>query len=360
MAWSRARKCGVIALVAAIVLIAGGVVAFRVAVESLRRKVVEALGPGTEIAALHVGRSSVEVEGLRIRAGRGWPAGDALRADRVIVAPSMLTLLSGRARIGSITIVKPYLSAVRTRDGRIRAVPSLVASPWLPLARTIGVTRVTIAGGVVDLFDTTVSQPAWRIRLEQVYAIIEEMAAPMLAGKNRFEVAAVVKGVHRHGRAHISGWAEVTTRDASVRTVLRSVDLIALQPYLVRAGETRVQRGALDLDLDLDSEIREHRFRAPGRVRISDLEFAPTRGVWDTFMGVQRTAVVSFLKDKDGAIDLDFVLEGDLDNPDFVLQEALTKRIASAVAERLGVSIRGVVEGVGGAIRDFFGGRKKP
>lgn len=348
----------VIALAAAIVLIAGGVVAFRIAVESLRGKVVEALGPGTEIAALHVGRSSVEVEGLRIRAGPGWPAGDALRADRVIVAPSMKTLLSGRARIGSITIVKPYLSVVRTRDGRIRAVPSLVASPWLPLARTIGVTRVTIAGGVVDLFDATVSQPAWRIRFEQVYASIEEMAAPMLAGKNRFEIAAVVKGVHRHGRAHISGWAEVTTRDASVRTVLRSVDLIALQPYLVRAGETRVQRGALDLDLD--SEIREHRFRAPGRVRISDLEFAPTRGVWDTFMGVPRTAVVSFLKDKDGAIDLDFVIEGDLENPDFVLQEALTKRIASAVAERLGVSIRGVVEGVGGVIRDFFGGRKKP
>ena len=356
MASRRARTRGVIALIVAVVLVTGGVVAFRTAVERLRSEVAKALGPGAEISALRVGWAFVEVEGLRIPAGPGWPAPDTLRADRVTVTPSVRTLLTDKARIGSITIVKPYLSVVRTRDGRIRAVPSLAASPWLPFARTVGISRVTVAGGVMDLFDATVSQPPLKIRLEQVNATIEEMAAPMLAGKNRFEVTAVLKGVRRDGRAQVSGWAEVTTRDADVRMVLRSVDLVALQPYLVRAAETRVQKGVLDLDLD--SEIRKHHFRAPGRVRISDLEFAPTRGAWDTFMGVPRAAVVKFLKDKGGAIDLEVVLDGDLDNPDFAVQEAFTKRVASAVAERLGVSIRGVVEGVGGAIREFFGGRK--
>lgn len=181
--------------------------------------------------------------------------------------------------------------------------------------------------------------------------------------------------VQRDGRVHVSGWAEVATRDSSVRMVLQSVDLVALQPYLVRATETRVQKGTLDLELD--SEVREHHLRAPGRV-ISDLEFAPARGAWDTFMGLPRRAVVNSLKNKGNKIEVNFVLEGDLDNPHFALNEAFATRVAVATAERLGVSIQGVVEGLGSlerkgleasseaakgageAVRELFGGRRKP
>lgn len=365
MAWGRARTWGVIAFVAVALLIGGAAVGYRIALGILRDKVVEGLGPGAEIGALHVGWSTVEVEGLRIRAGSGWPAPDTLRAQRVIVAPSLRTLLAGRVRVESVTIFKPYLSAIRTRDGKVRAVPSLLGSKWLEMARTVGIGTVTLEHGTVDLFDATVSEPPTKIRLEQVYASVSEIVAPMLAGKNQFDIVAVVKGVRRDGRVRVWGWTEVATLDSSVRMVLRSVDLVVLQPYLLQAAETRVQKGVLDLELD--SEVRKRHLRAPGRLVISDLEFAPARGAWDTFMGVPRSAVVSFLKDKDDKIAVDFVLEGDLDNPQFALKEALTTRVAAAMAERLGVSIRGLVErvgeaaqGVGSAIRDLFGGRKKP
>ena len=81
---------------------------------------------------------------------------------------------------------------------------------------------------------------------------------------------------------------------------------IGPSPYASRAAETRVQKGT----------VRKRHLRAPGRVVISDLEFAPARGVWDTFMGLPRGAAVNSLKSKD------------LDNPHFALNEAFATRVA--------------------------------
>jgi hypothetical protein len=112
-------------------------------------------------------------------------------------------------------------------------------------------------------------------------------------------------------------------------------------------------------------------------VVISDLEFPPSRGAADTFMGLPRAAVVSLLKSRQNTIELKFTIEGDLNNPQFSLNEALASRFTSALAENLGVTVREAVEGVGtlgrkgaeaageagkgvgGTLRRLFGGQKK-
>lgn len=64
-------------------------------------------------------------------------------------------------------------------------------------------------------------------------------------------------------------------------------------------------------------------------------------------MGVPRHAVVASLKDKDNKIVVNFVLEGDINNPQFSLNEALSTQLAASMAETLGVSLGGVAKGVG-------------
>ncbi len=377
MAGGKAKTWGLIALVVLVVLIVGGLVGFRVAVGLLKGKVVEALGPESEIKELRVGWSAVEVEGLRIKGRQGWPAADTLRADRVVIVPSLRSLLSDQIQVASVTVVKPYLSALRTREGKLRVVPSLLEAPppkERP-ARSVRVGRLTLQDGVVELFDATVAQPPLKIRLEQIQATLRDVVAPALDGKTPLDITGVVKGVQRDGRVTLSGWAVPATKDSSIKTQLRSVDLVALQPYLTKASETRVQKGSLDLDMQ--SDVSKNRLRAPGRVVLSDLEFAPARGAMDTFMGVPRAAVVSFLRGKDNKIAVNFILEGDINNPQFKLNEAFATRIASSMAESLGVSIRGIAEGVGGlvtkgagaagdatgglgkALEGLFGGQKK-
>src|SRR5438094_10023769 len=127
MAAGKGQRWALIALVVLAVLIVGGMVGFRAAVGVLKGKVVEALGPDSEIKDIRVGWSSVDVGELRIKGPTGWPAADTLRAERVVVVPSLCSVLWRQIGVQSITIVRPYLSALRTKDGKLRVVPSVLA-----------------------------------------------------------------------------------------------------------------------------------------------------------------------------------------------------------------------------------------
>jgi uncharacterized protein involved in outer membrane biogenesis len=375
---------GLIALVVILALIVGGIIGFRIAAGILKDKVVQALGPGSEVKGIQVGWSGVELHGVRIRGARGWPTTDALRAERVVIFPSLRTLLSDTIQIGSVTVIRPYLSLVRTRDGRLRGVSNLLEAPdpaakgkapGGPAMPSVAISRILVKDGTVDLYNYAVAQSPLKIRLEKIQATVQNVAVPSLKAKSQFDLDAVVKGIRQDGRAKISGWVEAATKDSSLKTELRSVDLVALQPYISQASDVRVQRGSLDLDLQ--SEVRNNQLRAPGTMVISDLEFAPARSSSETFMGVPRAAVVNFLKGKDNRIAINFTIEGDLNNPQFTFREALATRLAAGLAEMLGVSIRGLAEGVGtlgrrgaeavgeaakglgGALQQFFGGKRR-
>jgi hypothetical protein len=359
-----------------------GFIGFRLAVGMVKGKIVEALGSGSEIRELRVGWSSVSVMGLRIPGPGGWPTADALRAEEVRVVPSLRSLLGGQIAVTSIAVTRPYLSALRTKDGRLRVVPSLLersasqgqtgASVPAPEVR-IG--RIALTDGVVELFDASIAQPPLKIRLEQLQATLKEILLPALTGQTVFDLSGVVKGVKRDGHAAVSGWTEVATKDSSVKLTLRGVDLVAFQAYLSQAADVRVQRGALDLDLK--SDVRKNHLQAPGTVTLADLELAPSSGAMGSFMGMSRSAVLGSMKDKQNRIAVTFVLEGDLTNPKFSLNEAFATRMAASMAGALGVGIRDLAEGAGGlgrkgaeamgetvkglgdSIQKLFGGQKK-
>jgi len=352
MPGTKRKKWGWIILAMLLVLVVGGAVGYRIAVGILKGKVVEALGPGSEIQDIQVGWSGVVVRGLRIKGPQGWPAQDALRTERVTIVPSLLDLLSGEIRVRSVTIEKPYLSALRAKDGKLRVVPTLLERPAAKgeggtrvAAPPVHIATITLRDGVVEFFDATVAQPPLKLRLEQLQASVRNALVPALTGKSDFDLTGILKGVRQDGRIKVGGWAEGATKDSTVKTELRGADLVVLQPYLSRAAEVRVQKGLLDLDIQ--SDVRKNRLRAPGRIAIAGLEFAPSQGMMGTFMGVPRGAVMAFLKDKGNRIAMDFIIEGDINNPQFSLNEAFSTRMAASMAETLGVSIQGVAEGVG-------------
>ena len=219
------------------------------------------------------------------------------------------------------------------------------------------------------------SRPPVKTRLERVGAVIRNITAPSLQTRTHIESAAIVKGIRRDGRARVSGWVGPNRADSSSQITLDGVDLVSLQPYLVKIGEAQVKKGTLDLRLN--SDMRASRLDGKGKIIIRDLEFAPSRGYLETFMGIPRSALINFLKNNENAIDVDFVLTGDTSNPSFSINEAIATRVAMGMAAELGVSIRGlaedfgtlgrrgvegvagVAEGVGSVIRGLFGGSRK-
>lgn len=90
-------------------------------------------------------------------------------------------------------VTGPYLSALRTRDGQLRVVPSLLGSPTgRERVGTVVISGIKLEEGIVDLFDATVSQPPLKILLEQVQATVGEVVAPTLVGESPFDMSALV------------------------------------------------------------------------------------------------------------------------------------------------------------------------
>jgi uncharacterized protein involved in outer membrane biogenesis len=357
---------------------------YRLGVRLLRDRIVDALGPGSHIAALKVNWFSLDLLGVSIEAPKDWPTARALRTERITIVPSLGTLLTDEIHISSIAFEKPYLAVLRT-DGKLIMVPGLTETPagkrnakasrGNTSAPAVTITKITLQDGVIEFFDGTVSRPPFKTRLERVDAVIRDIAVPWLKTKTHFELAASVKGIRRDGRAQASGWVGPARRDSSSQIILDRVDLVSLQPYLVKIGEAQVRKGTLDLRLN--SEVRANRLDGKGKIIIRELEFAPSRSYLETFMGIPRSALISFLKNHENAIDVDFVLAGDTSNPSFSINEAIATRVAMGMAAELGVSIRGlaedfgtlgrrsvegaasVVEGAGSVLRGLFGGTQK-
>jgi hypothetical protein len=339
-------------LIASAVLVVGVLLAFQFAVRTLRAQVEAALGPRGEVAQIELGLSAVVLHGLRIRADRdqtSWPAEDELRANRVEVVPQLRDLLSARVRIARIMIDGAYLSMLRTRDGALRVLPALLDARASTHGASAGampdirLARVELRDGAIDFYDASLRRTPHRLALDQVTADIGPIELPKLDTVVGVALSATVKGPQRDGRLDLHGDVLPATRDANLQLSMRGVDLVALQPYLIQAAETGVKRGVMDLDLT--AAVTERRLRAPGKLTLTGLELSSG----STFMGLPRAAVVGMLKDKDERISIDFTLEGRLDDPTFSLNEGLATRVASSLADSLGVSFGGLVRGVGSA-----------
>ena len=363
----------VIAVIA--VLGAAILVSYRLGVRLLQDKVVVALGPNSHLTELKVNWFTVELLGVTIDAPKGWPAARTFEAKRVTIVPDLRTLFTQHIRIASIVIEKPYLSVLRN-PGKLVMIPSLTerekkAQPDQESTRAVTISRIELRSGRLDLYDATIARVPYKTRIEEIAAVIKDITVPA-RNKTYFDLNGVVKGVGRDGRATVRGWVGPAARDSSSDISLDAVDLVALQPYLVKKTDARVAKGTLDLKLG--TEVRNNNLAGRGKLTLRDLTFAPSADLFDTFMGLPRNAVISFLKDHNDAIDVDFILTGNTNNPNFSLNENLSTRIATAMAGQLGISITNVaeglgslgrkgiegagsvVEGVGSAVKQLFGG----
>ena len=151
-------------------------------------------------------------------------------------------------------------------------------------------------------------------------------------------------------------WPDASSRSARRACSIASVSSTSGQPYLIRFGERPVKRGLLDMTLN--AHVVDRQVEAPGQLALRGLEFGPNDGTGTgTFAGVERRAVLAALQ-KNGRIDLKFTLEGRTDDPKFSLDEKLGIRIAAVLGETVGLSVKGVVEGVGDVFKGLLSGAK--
>jgi len=154
------------------------------------------------------------------------------------------------------------------------------------------------------------------------------------------------RGSRQHGSIHAKGKTNFLNEETKISMATKNIDFILLKPYVEKKGDVEIEKGFIHLNME--SSVMKNHIRAPGTFVIRDLQLSPSNGVGGTFLGVPRSMVLSFLKNNNNEIRLDFILEGNLDNPRFNLRENLAKRLSVGLAKKLGVSILGVGEAIAG------------
>lgn len=349
------RSAWIVVIVIA-VLAAAALGGLRLGASRLEAALHEALGPRASIGAVRIGLTGVQITDLRIRAAAGgWPASDELVASRVHLRPALSNLWSRGWHIARIEVEDGYLSLLRTRQGRLRVLPALLERPRAEAAGEaprVRIAEVALREVAIDFFDASVRGGTHKLRFESLRADVGPLAIPTFEEPTAIDLAATLKGPQKNGRIAIDGTFTIATLDAQLTAAVQGVDLVALQPYLLKVNEAGVRRGTLDLSLD--ASVKSKRLHAPGRVTLTGLELASGSGVLATFGGVPRQAVLAAME-RDGRIEVGFTLEGRLDDPAFSINDNLATKLAGGLAETLGVSLGGVVEGVGSVIKGLLG-----
>jgi hypothetical protein len=328
----------------------------------------EALGPRTELGAIEVQSLGLSLRDLRVKAAPGWPADEELRAGRVYLRPSWRSLFSGPWRIARIEVSDARLVLLRGRDGRLQWLPHLQAiagrlgtdeaapSPQRASPPLV-IDRIRLQGVQIELYDDSFKPPLkrpHRLQLSEVQARIDGVQLPAASAPVAFKLSAQVPGPGQGspGQLQLDGQVTPNSRDAELHLAMQGVDLRLLQPWLLKAVDAGVQAGTLDLRLN--ASVKAQQLSAPGQLTLRGLRLNSGPGLWQQLSGVSRDAVLATMQ-RDGQITLDFQLQGRLDDPAFSLNDSLAKRFAAGLAEAVGVSVSGVVQGLGRAVKGLFG-----
>jgi len=364
--WRRLMLAGA----AAVALLLG---AATFAVNDAKQRILQALGPRTTVGSISLSYPTVTLRDVRIAADPApgaWPADEEFDAREVAVDITAASLWAYRRgeplAIADVRVSDGVLVMLRTpghltmlpalRDtARARAAALQASQAVAPgeTATALVIEHMRFEHMAVDLRDATLPDARpHRLRFEQVRGTVAGLALPRLAEPIALDLQGVLKGSERDGQVSLKGSLTPAAHDANLAVRLAGVDMIALQPYLLKLGERSVRHGRLDLTLD--AGIVGRQVHAPGQLAITGLEFGDDGG---TFAGVQRRAVLAALK-RDGRVALKFTLEGRTDDPKFSLDENLALRLAAGLGESVGGGVRSVVSGVGSAIKGLLGGGK--
>jgi hypothetical protein len=357
MSISLGRRRLWLSLVIVALVIAGALAfAYHFTVSRLQGCLVGALGPSTHMGETHLSWDSIELDDLHVAAPPGFPASEQLRATHMRLVPRLSTLWHpDLVSLSAVDVYGGRLVAVRNRQGKLLVAPALFARNGSGATGSVAtgcevqVTRFRAHDLEVEFLDQEVRNPAHRIVLTGVEADLGDVHYPVDSQRINFKITGAVRSVApgvANGTLDVSGWLVPENGDSDLNSHLSMIDLVALEPYLLRATEAGVRHGTLDLEMQ--AHVRDRRINAPGILTLRQLELSSGGSGLATFMGVPRQAVVEGLKDHKGDIQLHFELDGNVDDPNFSLKEGIGLQAGTELAKALGITFGTLVKGVGG------------
>ncbi|MBN3764497.1 DUF748 domain-containing protein [Burkholderia sp. Ac-20365] len=333
----------------------------------VKERIVVALAPLGTAESIDVGFSAITLRRVRLTAPKDWPTPDALTADEITITPDIRDLLAQRVHLQSVVIRGFDLALVRTASGRLEILPKLRQSmskpgqpasdassatsdrPPLPAEKLID--HVAFADGQFVFYDEMVRKPAYKVIVSNASASVDHIHLPDLTEPTSLSMRGSIKGPAHTGTVTFDGWMKIASKDSQTTTTLRGIDVLTLDPYLLKKAGAKAQVTGGTLDLNLQSTVTNYHIHAPGTVTLHHLQLAETDDPLDTFMQIPTRAAVAALKKHGDDITLHFVIDGNLRDPKFKLNESVMTELRANFAKALGVSAEGVAKGAGETVK---------
>ncbi|AET90164.1 hypothetical protein BYI23_A023260 [Burkholderia sp. YI23] len=332
-------------------------------VHQMKERIIETLGPNGSVEEIDVGFGHVTLSRVRLRGPKDWPTNDAMRAERIVLDVDMQSLISRPIHLRSVSVDNYYLSIVRSADGRVRMLPGLKETASEADARPGNterekhaqeeklIDRVSFERGSMEFYDSTVQNPPYRVLIGDARATVEHIRLPALTDRTELTMTGSIKGPSHTGTVTWGGWMIIANKDSQTRATLRNVDVATLDPYLLKKAGAKAAVTGGTIDMVIDATVKDYRIHAPGTLTLNHLQISDTGNPLDTFLSIPTKAAIAALSNRKEQIKLDFVLDGDLRDPKFSLNESLSKKLAAGFAKALGVSAEGVARGAGDTVR---------
>ena len=323
------------------ILLIGTFILVRNANLLLRHKLEQALGEGFSVEKIDLTWRSVELTNAVFKKPGGMPV---LKADSVFLSLDLAGVLRKEMVFSTVVLKNPYFLIETDRRGNYLNPFHRAGDAPAGALPPVVVRRFVVHGGSMDYSDGKVSRTPLVTRLRDIELEVKDIRLPLEGTISPFVLEAAIPGNQGRGVIKAAGKIDLKTLDLGGTIALKGLDITGFKPYFQKKGDANITKGSLGLDMK--ANVAGGYIKAPGRAVLKNLEFQSAGTIRDTFLGVPRSGVMSLLKNRNGEIAIDFILQGDIRNPRFSLRESFAEKITIGLAENLGLSVSRIGESI--------------
>jgi hypothetical protein len=350
----------------AIFLIGGYLLLSFFAVKFIQARLQQVVGPGLTIAEIKVKPTYLSAKGIRYD--------DPLSKRRIFlieemrVYPNLTSFLKGTLRIREWMILEPSFFFYRSREGRF-------IGPWAIMGKReedkevsdekegkaketvhIKIDRFRIRKGSFDFEDRKMGEPPAQIQLRDLDLELKKIQYPIISSHSFIELKGKMKGRKKEGSIYTKGWIDLKDMDMETSFKVQEVEIKIFEPYYRKRVSAEIEGGHINLEAKID--VKKRMIDAPGQLELVNLQMKEG----GTLIWIPAKILVSLLKKKGNQIQIQFHVKGNMDDPQFSLQETFLTRVAISLAETLGIPIKVVgetiIEGTGKGAEGLIEGVK--
>jgi len=319
------------------------------AVKFIQPYIQKAAGSGLTLAETKVRPTHLSVRGIQYEDPRSKQR--FFKVDEVRIYPSLFSLLTRSLRIREITILEPSFFLYRSREGAV--VGPLVTAKnqgetdevsekedsKKKEAIHVQIDRIRIEKGLLNFEDQKVAAPPVQMKLRELNLEIKDIQYPLASLHSPIELRGKMNGQTQEGSIHLKGWIDAKTMSLETSLKMKEIEIKTFEPYYRKRVTAEIESGMMNMDSKI--VLREKRIDAPGEMALID--FRVKKGGGAVFW-IPAETLMSLLERKGNQVQAKFHVRGNMENPQFNLQETFLMQVGFSFAQALGFPVKVISE----------------